>query len=86
MTCEAQLFATPDDAECLRLLGVLTDTSEGRAVTLAGLLALGRYPQQYLPRLSLTFVSFATETGVPLADGTRYLDSQPIEGSIPVNA
>lgn len=77
-------FRDADDAECLRLLGVLTDTSEGRAVTLAGLLALGRYPQQYLPRLSLTFVSFATETGVPLADGTRYLDSQPIEGSIPV--
>ena len=77
-------FRDADDAECLRLLGVLISTSQGRAVTLAGLLALGRYPQQYFPRLSLTFVSFATETGAPLADGTRYLDSQPIEGSIPV--
>lgn len=76
-------FRGADDAECLRLLGVLTDTSRVRAVTLAGLLALGRYPQQFFPRLSLTFVSFATETGAPLADGTRYLDSQPIEGSIP---
>ena len=77
-------FRDTDDAQCLRLLGVLADTPQGRAVTLAGLLALGLYPQQYFPRLSLTFASFATGTGAPLADGTRYLDSRPIEGSIPV--
>ena len=77
-------FRAADDTESLRLLGVLTDTPQGIRVTLAGLLALGRYPQQYYPRLSLTFVVFATATGVPLPDGTRYLDSRPIEGSVPV--
>ena len=77
-------FRDADDAECLLLLGVLADTPNGPTATLAGLLSLGRYPQQHLPRLNLTFVVFATETGAPLADGTRYLDNELIEGPIPV--
>ena len=82
-TTRGPIFQTASDTECLRLLGVLTDTPDGEALTLAGLLALGRYPQQHAPRLNLTFVAFPTENGAPLADGTRYLDSQPIEGPVP---
>lgn len=92
----APVFRTVDDLECLRMLRVLVpesprsgadalDDSEsaGEAVSLGGLLALGTYPQQFFPRLNITFVAHVTETGEPLADGTRYLDSQLIEGPIP---
>jgi ATP-dependent DNA helicase RecG len=52
---------------------------------LAGLLALGRYPQQFFPQLDITFVAFpTTEAGVPMADGTRFLDNASLDGPIPV--
>ena len=76
-------FRYAEDTRILRLLGVLTGADGEEAPTLAGMLALGTYPQQYAPRLNITFVAFATETGEPLADGTRYRDSQQIDGSIP---
>ena len=76
-------FGNASDTRILRLLGVVTDANGGETPTLAGMLALGTYPQQYAPRLNLTFVAFATETGEPLADGTRYLDSRQIDGPIP---
>ena len=76
-------FGSASDTRILRLLGVITGADGAETPTLAGLLALGTYPQQYAPRLNLTFVAFATETGEPLADGTRYLDSQQIDGPIP---
>ena len=93
-----RVFRDIDDTECLRLLGVLVseaapetgagDGSGGNlpghdSVSLAGLLALGRYPQRHFPRLDVNFVVYPTESGTPLPDGTRYLDSQPIEGPIP---
>lgn len=79
-------FSDSSDMRILRLLGVITGGTGGTGderPTLAGMLALGTYPQQHAPRLNLTFVAFATETGEPLADGTRYLDSQQIDGPIP---
>ena len=78
------VFATATDAEILRLLGVTVDSGAGQGVTLAGLLALGRYPQQFYPQLDVTFVAYPTTTGEPLADGTRFVDNQSIDGSIPV--
>ena len=93
----APVYRTSDDRECLRLVRVLVpavpdassrtrdgSASVGEAVSLGGLLALGTFPQAHFPRLNITFVAHATETGEPLADGTRYLDSELIEGSIPV--
>ena len=77
-------FADATDDEALEFVRVL-DRSEGRtAVTLAGLMALGRYPQRYYPQLNVTFVSFATKDGTPMPDGTRFLDNAAIDGSIPV--
>ncbi|MCY3560788.1 MAG: putative DNA binding domain-containing protein [bacterium] len=76
------IFRDADDARVLRLLGVLTNANGRETPTLAGLLALGAYPQQFAPRLNVTFVAFATETGEPMADGTRYRDSQQIDGPI----
>ena len=93
----APVFRAVDDLECLRLLRVLVPLPAeeaagssddgvpgGEAVSLGGLLALGRYPQQFFPRLNVTFVAHVTENGEPLADGTRYLDSQLLEGPVPV--
>jgi ATP-dependent DNA helicase RecG len=78
-----RVFADAEDAEILRLLGVTVETDDGPAVTLAGLLALGRYPQQFFPQLDITFVAFPTTSGEPLRDGTRFLDNQSIDGPIP---
>ena len=75
------VFRDADDIESLRLLGVLTDAPQGLQVTLAGLLALGRYPQQYFPRLSLTFVAFATTTGGS-ATGRHAVLRQPSDRGI----
>jgi len=51
--------------------------------TLAGLLCLGTYPQQFLPQL---FVSFVVLPGLALGDamedGTRFLDNVTCEGTI----
>ena len=77
------VFRDAGDNRILQLLGVLTSAHGEETPTLAGLLALGTYPQQFAPRLNLSFVAFATENGEPLADGTRYRDSQQIDGPIP---
>lgn len=74
-------FAGVDDATVLRRLGVLT---VGGVPTVAGLLALGRFPQQFFPQLDMTFSFFAQPDREPLADGTRFLDSASIDGPMPV--
>ncbi|MDM8084885.1 ATP-binding protein [Cellulomonas cellasea] len=77
------VFARASDHEILRMVGVLTTDGTHERVTLAGLLALGVYPQQYVPQLDTTFVVYPTNDGRPLGDGTRFLDNQSIDGPIP---
>ncbi len=77
-------FHKASDEEILDLLGITTRTADGVRLTLAGLMALGRYPQRYFPQLDITFVVFPTTTGEPLVDGTRFLDNQSIDGPIPM--
>ena len=52
--------------------------------TLAGLLAFGKYPQQFLPQLVITFFQFfgTTETE-KTPRGERFLDNRKFEGPIP---
>jgi ATP-dependent DNA helicase RecG len=78
-----QVFASANDDEILDMMGVTATRDDARGVTLAGLLALGRFPQQFLPQLDVTFVALPTVSGEPLADGTRFLDNQSIDGPIP---
>jgi len=78
-----RVFASEAPERVLDMVGV-TATVEGTSrPTLAGLLSLGRYPQQFFPQLNLTFVAYPTPTGEPLANGTRFLDNQSIDGPIP---
>ncbi len=77
------VFRDAADTEILQMLGVLSSTDTDGDVTLAGLLALGLYPQQYVPRVNLAFAAYPTDTGEPMEDGTRLLDNQSIDGSIP---
>ena len=76
------LLADSSDDEILRMMNVLVD-GDPPGVSLAGLLALGRYPQQFLPQVNITFVVYPTIEGEPLADGTRFLDNESIDGPIP---
>ena len=76
-------FERAGDAEVLHMLGVLAVPRSDAAVTLAGLLALGRYPQQFFPQLAASFVALPTISGEPTADGTRFLDNRPLDGPIP---
>lgn len=72
-------FQTVDDTTILTRLNVLTVSGQ---VTIAGLLALGRYPQRVYPQLDVTFTVYGRNDREPLPDGTRSLDSASIDGPI----
>jgi ATP-dependent DNA helicase RecG len=76
------VFQAQDDATVLRMVGVLATGSDHP--TVAGLLAMGVYPQQFFPQLDVTFVAFPTVDARPLRDGTRFWDNVSIDGSVPV--
>lgn len=74
------------DEEVLETLKVAARDGKGRLrPTLAGLMAMGRYPQKHYPR---AYVSFARYPGTSKADmtleGLRFMDSKNIMGPIPV--
>jgi len=77
-------FAT-DDTTALIRAGVLGHDEGGTArPTLAGLLCLGTYPQQFFPQLFVSFVALpGREMGEVLSDGTRFLDNVTCDGTIP---
>ncbi len=78
-----EIFTEAADHEVLHMLGVLVEPRSDSPVSLAGLLALGRYPQQFVPQLAASFVVLPTIDGSPLADGTRFIDNRPLDGPIP---
>ncbi|GAA2596634.1 hypothetical protein GCM10010435_89830 [Winogradskya consettensis] len=79
-----RLFANESDDVVLKMLGVLKKAPDGDLrPTVAGLLTLGRYPQQYFPQLCLTFVHYPTTTGENPATSTRFLDNVRVDGPIP---
>lgn len=77
-------FETDDHTILLRAGAIRRDEAATWRPTLAGLLCLGAYPQQFLPQLFVSFVALPGPTlGDALADGTRFLDNVSCDGTIP---
>ena len=79
-------FKGMSDEELLEALCVTARDGEGIVrPTLAGLMALGRFPQRYFPRACLSFTVIpGTSKADVSAEGLRFLDSREIVGPIPV--
>ncbi len=78
-------FRRTENEQLLVRLGVLTPDTEGiLRPTVAGLLCLGDYPQQYFPQLFVSFVVLpGLRMGETAPDGRRFLDNETITGPIP---
>jgi ATP-dependent DNA helicase RecG len=57
---ETSYFRQTSDEEALQVLKALVRHEDRWVPSLGGLLALGRYPQQYFPAVSVTFVAYPT--------------------------
>ena len=78
-----RIFSSISDDEALANLHVLTRGDNGKTVpTLAGLLALGVYPQKYFPRLTVAFTAYESEPGRNPA--MKCVDAQTMAGPIPI--
>ncbi|MBC7692211.1 MAG: putative DNA binding domain-containing protein [Methylotenera sp.] len=76
-------LASSTDLKVLRAIHVVTDYKKRTVPTIAGILALGKDPQQFFPALSLHFVVYPEkQVGVPGPQGERFLDNRKFEGSI----
>ena len=77
-------FRGVDAAEALTLLGAVSLIEGVPRPTIAGLLSLGRYPQQFFPQL---FIAFVAVPGLTMGEtgpgGERFLDNVTIDGPIP---
>jgi ATP-dependent DNA helicase RecG len=72
------------DEEVLRLSKVLVRDRNSLVPSLGGLVALGRYPQEFFPQLMLTFVHYPTTVAGDSSEGARFIDNVVLEGPIPV--
>jgi ATP-dependent DNA helicase RecG len=85
---QRRAFDGLDDMTALRRLNVLTPDNKGDGSapvpTLAALLTLGSYPQQFFPQLNATFIVYAglSAEDVP-REGPRFLDNRTFDGPIP---
>jgi ATP-dependent DNA helicase RecG len=80
-------FKDLDRLGVLRRAKVLVPGESGEdTVSLAGLLALGSYPQEDFPQIMVTFVHYPSVAGVQSAARERFLDNVTLEGPIPVMA
>lgn len=79
-----RLFLEPSNQEVLRLTKVLVpDDDRELRPSLAGLLALGTYPQSFFPQLGVTLVAYPTTTaGETGPRGERFLDNVTLDGSV----
>lgn len=69
--------------EALTRLRIVQNMEGVLRPTVAGLLAFGRYPQEFLPQLLITFVQYyGTTTQEKAPGGERFLDNQKFEGRI----
>lgn len=85
---QPRAFRSVPEEVALQRLGVLVPAKSGRDVrvpSLAGLLTLGIYPQQFFPQLNITFVVLpAVAKGIVPEGGPRFIDNRSFGGPIPL--
>lgn len=78
-----RVFAGLSDKDAMADLRIVGTGKDGAThPTLAGLLALGRYPQKHFPRLNVTFACYPGEKKAGKL-GVKYVDSESMAGPIP---
>ncbi len=84
---QPQAFRLVSDEVALRRLGVLVPEapeSDRLVPSLAGLLTLGTYPQEFFPQLNVTFVVVPSDqVGVVPEGGPRFIDNRSLNGAVP---
>jgi ATP-dependent DNA helicase RecG len=79
-----RVFGNADEADALAMLGVLVRHEGILMPSLAGLLSLGRYPQQFFAQLMISVAVYPhVERGRSGPGGIRFLDSTALGGAIP---
>jgi ATP-dependent DNA helicase RecG len=79
-----RVFGNADEADALAMLGVLVRHEGILVPSLAGLLSVGRYPQQFFPQLMVSVAIYPhVERGRGGPGGVRFLDSAALGGSVP---
>jgi ATP-dependent DNA helicase RecG len=79
-----RVFGNADEADALAMLGVLVRHEGILVPSMAGLLSVGRYPQQFFPQLMVSVVVYPqVERGRGGPGGIRFLDSAALGGAVP---
>jgi ATP-dependent DNA helicase RecG len=77
-------FSSLSEDEALVRLGVLASHEDVLVPTLAGLLSVGAYPQEFFPQLIVSLaVHPHIDAGRPGPGGIRFLDSATVGGPVP---
>jgi ATP-dependent DNA helicase RecG len=77
-------FSGLDETDALARLGVLVPYEETLVPSLAGLLSVGVYPQQFFPQLMASLAVYPhADAGQPGPGGIRFLDSAAVGGTVP---
>ena len=79
-----RVFGNAGEADALAMLGVLVRHEGILVPSLAGLLSVGRYPQQFFPQLMVSVAVYPhVERGRGGPGGIRFLDSAALGGAVP---
>ncbi|MFS0129649.1 ATP-binding protein [Corynebacterium striatum] len=80
-----RIFGRLSDEEAMLALHLITRNDNGKLVpTLGGLMAAGTYPQQFFPRLNVTFAAYPGTDKSAGIGKQRFLDNESLVGPIPV--